>query len=636
MNATAGITPNLSMANMAPEQIRWDESQKAVIDQPREARVVVDAGPGTGKTAVACARVAALINKGAEPANIWLISFTRTAVQEIRNRIRSYVMDPGLAPAVSIATIDSHAWALHSGFEKDARLTGLYEDNIAKALEKLKTDSQLGDFLESLEHLIIDETQDVVGIRADFIETLVSKLLHTCGITVFCDQAQSIYGWAEDKETKIDDSRPLIERLSGLPDFKLLSLDQVHRTKSEKLHRIFTEVRKLVLSAADDSAAKRQSVADSITRLAERSGLKAKELKIAELPDSALVLFRRRAEALLASSYCGIAPHRLRMSGLPIAIHPWVGACFNDFVGPSLTRSAFVDLWNSRVTWEADGQRNVDPAWAQLVEIAGKSVDVVDMKLLRRRLGRRQPPGSVCSADFGRRGPIIGTIHASKGREADAVFLMMPTGNDSTESDHEAETRVTFVGATRARSHLYIGTGFYPNSQNLPSGRVWSSGAKEKDLSLLVEAGRDGDLDAAGLAGRKFFATANAVRKAQKRILELIETPVTGAVAWCDPSVEYAYRIQDPESNTLIAAFSDRFNQDLWKLVPHAAKKKGWSRAKPPEKIPHLRLLGARTVVLAPDSPELSLLHEPWASTGFLLAPLVLGYTKVWFRSYAR
>jgi hypothetical protein len=213
---------------------------------------------------------------------------------------------------------------------------------------------------------------------------------------------------------------------------------------------------------------------------------------------------------------------------------------------------------------------------------------------------------------------------------------MMPSGDDSEASDHEAETRVVFVGATRARSHLYIGTGFYPNSRNLPSGRVWSLNAKDKEPSLVLEVGREGDIDAAGLVGRKFFATSNTVQKAQKRILELIEAPTTDAIAWCDPSVQYAYRISDPKTNILLAAFSERLNQDLWKLAPHAAAKKEWSRAMPPEKIPHLRLLGARTIVLAPDAPELSLLHEPWASTGFVLAPLVLGYTKVWFRRYAK
>ena len=65
----------------------WDDHQRAVIEAPLEKRLLVDAGPGTGKTAVACGRISWLIDRGVEPTNIWLISFTRTAVKEHRDRI---------------------------------------------------------------------------------------------------------------------------------------------------------------------------------------------------------------------------------------------------------------------------------------------------------------------------------------------------------------------------------------------------------------------------------------------------------------------------------------------------------------------------------------------------------------------
>jgi superfamily I DNA/RNA helicase len=42
--------------------IEWDKSQREVIDTPPEDRLLVGAGPGTGKTAVACARVSQLID----------------------------------------------------------------------------------------------------------------------------------------------------------------------------------------------------------------------------------------------------------------------------------------------------------------------------------------------------------------------------------------------------------------------------------------------------------------------------------------------------------------------------------------------------------------------------------------------
>ena len=36
-------------------------------------------------------------------------------------------------------------------------------------------------------------------------------------------------------------------------------------------------------------------------------------------------------------------------------------------------------------------------------------------------------------------------------------------------------------------------------------------------------------------------------------------------------------------------------------------------------------------MVLRPDSPEADTLHEPWRTTGMVLAPVVVGYTTLYF-----
>ena len=87
----------MNIAGKAPQDTGWDADQRAVIEAETDARLVVEAGPGTGKTAVACARLAHLINEeDIEASNTWMISFTRTAVAEIRARLHSYVGDASL------------------------------------------------------------------------------------------------------------------------------------------------------------------------------------------------------------------------------------------------------------------------------------------------------------------------------------------------------------------------------------------------------------------------------------------------------------------------------------------------------------------------------------------------------------
>lgn len=80
-----------------------DQEQDIVTRAGPEERLLVDAGPGTGKTHTACIKVAALIREyDLPPSRIWMISFTRTAVHEIRSRLAALLEDAGEAASVRI------------------------------------------------------------------------------------------------------------------------------------------------------------------------------------------------------------------------------------------------------------------------------------------------------------------------------------------------------------------------------------------------------------------------------------------------------------------------------------------------------------------------------------------------------
>ena len=100
-------------------QFVWDEDQKAVVQADYRERMIVYAGPGMGKTAVACARVSELIDQNVEPNNIWMLSFTRTAVKEIRDRISSFADHNLSSLGVIVGTIDSKAWRIRYGLTDD-------------------------------------------------------------------------------------------------------------------------------------------------------------------------------------------------------------------------------------------------------------------------------------------------------------------------------------------------------------------------------------------------------------------------------------------------------------------------------------------------------------------------------------
>ncbi len=630
------VEPAAEFQVVPPALIEWDESQREVIDAPPEDRLLVGAGPGTGKTAVACARVSQLIDQGGlEPSRIWLISFTRTAVREIRDRIAAYLEDASAAYAVKIATLDSHAWTIHSGFDEEAKILSTYEENIERVLDLVGQDENVGEYLETVEHLVVDEAQDIVGIRADLVVEIIRKLSPRYGVTVFADEAQAIYGFADDREVREGQAGepPLPEKIrrGAAGAFRECELTQVHRTGSPQLLTIFSDTRRKVLTAAGENGDKLAEIKDEVIRLAHGEAPNVDDAALAELED-AFILYRRRCDVLLTTSILtqnGI-PHRVRMSGLPVCLAPWIGAALGEHTDADLSRERFMALWADRVHGTSLATSDADEAWGHLVRVAGRTQAVVEMRLLRQRLGRKQPPAELCHAELGLHGPIVGTIHASKGREADTVHLMLPHAS-SKNIDQDEEARVVFVGATRGRSRLLIGRGYQQFAGRVEaSGRAYCLHTRNDQPRAQVEIGHDGDIGAEGLAGRSFFASPDAVRAAQTRIRSFADETVS-LVAESDRDAKFVYRLKEDGQGQCLAVLSPAVNTDLFTVADAVQRKLGGGKRRPPDTIRHLHVRGVRTIVLPPDAPESETLYEPWRSSGIMLAPLVLGYSTAYF-----
>ena len=618
----------------------WDRKQLDVIEAPQDARLLVDAGPGTGKTAVACRRVAWLIDEcGVSPSNVWLVSFTRTAVREILNRIRHYLRNAGDASSVKIATIDSHAWAIHSGFDASASLNGSYEENIQSVVKLVRENEGVFEYLEGVEHLIVDEAQDIVGVRADLLMALARRLSGSCGITVFADEAQAIYGFADEDGDSSEPGGHLPERLRehGELGFRETALSTIYRTDQERLLRLFTEVRAEVLARDGDGNGERlENVKDMVRALADREEalVEALDRQNHEALQGTFVLFRRRIDALTAAAFWDTAPHRLRMSGMPTLIEPWLGALLWDRTERRLKQTEFERLWGERVEGRGLAAPTVQRAWELLVKAAGESRTAVSMELLRSRVGRRAPPSDFVRPDFGLGGPVFGTIHGCKGREAESVLLMLPESRSDGANDDE-EARVVFVGATRAKLELRVGSGFrflkLPKAKGLR--RACALKTNRGRAAAQVEFGRDGDVTIDGTAGRTLFRTPADVEEAQQWLAGHVDR-IVPATARAMPDLNWRYRVV-PEGGPPLTYLSAHVGSDLFEVGKSVRKALEGDRPLRPNGGPdHLKIFGACTLVLAPDDPQKDLLHEPWASSGFVLAPALQGFDMVYFKPY--
>ena len=505
------------MASINQRTPDWDlEQLEVILDDPASWQFVV-AGPGAGKSAVACQRIASLVDDGIPPSRILLVSFTRTAVAELRDRIVSYAMAGDMARGVRITTIDSHAWSLRAGFEDEGIPNtfgdGSYDVSVRRAVELFRDEHpDLLDFMSRVEHLIIDEAQDVVGVRADLILEMLWSLSDDCGVTILADPAQAIYGFTSDDQEETEESGPLLHRLDTESPRALKSreLRNIYRIRNQRLLDVFRQTRDEVEHPNGGDQHVERVVAIIQDTSVESLGTASHEAIAEHLAtleeESLLVLFRRRADVLIASSYCSSkgVQHRLRMSGLPLVVRPWVGWLFSEFEKALISRQEFETLWAQRLNISAapfEGEQ-LESAWEMLRQLAtGDRPEVVDLVYLRAILSRSRPPVEMCQPELGVAGPILGTIHASKGREADTVALVLPpdsyAGQFSSSDAALEEGRVYYVGATRARETLVTAHNRGQPVGRLDSGRVYRLLARRGGAlpRVQVEIGREGDVD---------------------------------------------------------------------------------------------------------------------------------------------
>jgi len=229
--------------------------------------------------------------------------------------------------------------------------------------------------------------------------------------------------------------------------------------------------------------------------------------------------------------------------------------------------------------------------------------------------------------DSGSSGPILGTIHASKGREADTVVLVLPktpaTSRDAAPAVVFEEGRVYYVGATRARRALIVAHAAVPPVSYLDSGRVFRRLPANR---VQLEIGRDGDVDRIA-----HLAWTNA-REIQ-RILASVSGKTLPLIATASPERDYRFRLElryptmDGVTKCLdVADMGETFQGELgrvWSIVDQG------KALRPAPSIHNIYLVAVSTVAL-PDELR-SVMPAPFRQSGFALAPVIKGFPTVPF-----
>ena len=420
-----------------------DKDQRRVAEAGVDERLYVTAGPGSGKTETVSARIQYLIDdEGLSGGEILVISFSRAAVEAVQRRQRL----KGSHSWVWVTTIDSLATRMLA--DEGIDVTGLGFDARIRRLIALFATDDIDTPLPDVRHIIIDEVQDVVGIRANLVALLLTALPDDVGFTMLGDPKQGIYDFQLDDEFTD-------------PTFLLRSARTLNATEVALWGQYRAESRdaKTAMTLRGKGRTDLAWIGEMEAFVAEMPtfdpGALAEQAR--QMQGSIALLTRSNAQALTVARMLhreGVQADLLARSS-DRSIDPWVAEVLGD-APTSLTKQQFQEVACSSqmpMDWEE--------AWLLLRGITRANTKYLNLIEAARRLADGIVPVALTS----RRSRLtVSTIHRAKGLEFDHVLLLSP---EDWYGDRDSEFgRALYVALTRPRRRLF-------SFRNAKDDRYW-------------------------------------------------------------------------------------------------------------------------------------------------------------------
>lgn len=495
-----------------------------IINSDPMSRILVEAGPGTGKTELAARRLSHLVTSSLSPGQVFVLSFSRSAVRTLTRRL-SLISETNSNTLeqlrhVSIRTFDSWAFRILRlmGFSPSLLLSRSYDQNIAELVEIIQGPrrDEVRNFVGERRHIIVDEFQDMPGVRGELVLSLLGLMAPKgsagCGFTILGDPAQAIYGFAVNAMGAGASASSYWRRVrqSYGSELQHKVLRRNYRAKPA-LAELSLEIRSVLLSDRADEE-KLRHVREAIAQLPPTKAFGDQQSVLQHGPGTHAILTRTNGEALrvmqkvLGSQVEGPASsvrlHAGNFASLPPA---WIGALLRKVRSPNVTRSQFSriyahlhSLWDNEARL-ALGLPAEQVAWERLSVASGEPNDATSIELLalRNRLG--WPDAFPDDQSVLDEGVLITTIHQSKGMEFDIVTILNSTRSKDLEGSEnsEEEANVGFVALSRAGTELnrLTGDALYPS----PTNREFSNGRQRLcfwwNSWMNLEMGLRGDID---------------------------------------------------------------------------------------------------------------------------------------------
>lgn len=576
--AFEGINSNVkndSLRSLKPVQ------QQDIIRADVKKRIVVNAGPGTGKTWTLIEKIIYLVNDlGVDPETIQVLCFSRAAVEVVRNRIKTAIRE-GRADMVinyvDVRSFDSFAsqllyWVKDSDYSEISKTFTIEELNYDQRIDKFNSVIRKApDLISQCRHLIVDEVQDLVLNRAEMVINLIRLIPAECGVTLLGDACQSIY----DYQTKpgIMDSEWFYNTLSKMNSFEFCSFEKNYRQTSQ-LAKIVDQYRKAILRYHIDSCNHYLDVVSA--QLPDFDVPRIKDVSAASFnrllkKGNIGILTRSNSQALSISSEFRKKniPHTLQRRLEGSCYHAWIGLLFNSTDKKSFNEDDLA-LELSRINDSLLSGRisvNTKEIWGELSDFTRHTtgrISCKDLLLSINRIGKHKD----LFIEERSSSITISTIHRSKGREYDSVIIV-----DSLISERPTESeehRVNYVAFSRAKQQLYKIAMQNPyNSKIGERNYSWSFSNNNTRFLRSIEIGQTNDI-----SNSSFCVFEGAQNYIRSRNYDLVGKEVyLELVGGDDSSAIYCVILK--ENGMKLAYSTDSFEKDVLgairriKKLPH-------------------------------------------------------------------
>lgn len=430
---------------MRTSEIALNDAQRKVVEASIDERLLVIAGAGQGKTEVVALRIDHLVHTEdlSASAEVLVLSFSRAAVTAVKARLNVREV-----PAANVRTFDSFAGQLI--LEADEEPVGSFEARIRKATQLLHEAAETPDLIADLRHVVIDEVQDLVGDRADFVIEILRAVGEDVGITALGDPLQGIFDFQLGESRSRTASTAVLHALKHEFGCTEVQLGQNYRARGKGPKRVVKLGERLRATTDPDEAD--ALIVDLESKLLDLGEIGEWADLVSREDVRTAVLCASNPDVLRVSRYLSDRDirHAVRRQAQDFGAAKWIGRCLTSISGQTVDRSEV-----EAALAEVLDSLEIEQAWYLLKSVAAdkRGRDALNLRRLRTSIRTNMLPLTLTEPDNAN--VIVSTVHRAKGLEFDRVFLVAPNF-EHQDADEWEIIRREYVALSRARDEIYI------------------------------------------------------------------------------------------------------------------------------------------------------------------------------------